>query len=97
MLFTLQVHGRAVLVMAEDDARAAEETAQAAPMAEQLAALEHAGRRLWDGRTPPDVRPATAPEAATWHAAFAEALADGEAFEDEADTWAVFLIDVEAR
>ena len=97
MLFTLEIDGRAVLVMAEDDPAAAEETARAAPMTEQLAALEHAGRRLWDGRSRPQLRPATAPEAATWRDAFAEALADGDAYEDEADSWAVFLIEVAAR
>lgn len=97
MLFTLEIDGRPVLVMADDDLDAARETARAAPMTEQLAGLDHAGRRLWDGRARPEVRPATAAETATWHDAFAEALADGEAYEDEADTWAVFLVDVAPR
>ena len=97
MLFTLEIENRAILVMAEDDPATAEATAAGAPMAEQLAALEHAGRRLWDGRAPLRVRPASATEAATWQDAFAEAVADGEAFEDEADSWAVFLLDVAPR
>ncbi len=97
MLFTLELDGRPVLVMAEDDADAAREAADADPMAEQLAGLAHDGRRLWDGRTPPAVRPATPAEAATWQDAFAEAVADGEAFEDESDSFAVFLLDVVPR
>lgn len=97
MLFTLEIDGRPVLVMAEDDADAAEESAHTDAMAEQLATLQHAGRRLWDGRTVPAVRPATADEAAAWREAFAEAVADGEAFEDESDSWAVFLLDVAPR
>lgn len=97
MLFTLEIDGRPILVMSEDDADAAREAAHADPMTEQLATLQHAGRRLWDGRTAPSVRPATAAEAATWQDAFAEAVADGEAFEDESDSWAVFLLDVAPR
>jgi hypothetical protein len=97
MLFTLEIDGRAVLVMAEDDPDAAAAAARAPAMTEQLAALDHAGRRLWNGRTPPRLRPATAAEAATWRAAFAEAVADGDAYEDEADSWATFLIDVAPR
>lgn len=97
MLFTLEIEGRPVLVMAEDDADAARESARSDAMSEQLAALQHDGRRLWDGRAAPAVRPATAPEAATWQDAFAEAVADGEAFEDESDSWAVFLLDVAPR
>ena len=97
MLFTLEIDGRPVLVLADDDLDAAEETAGAAPMAEQLAALDHAGRRLWDGRARPRVRPATAPASPTGHDAFPAALADSDAYDDEADTWAVFLSDVAPR
>jgi hypothetical protein len=59
--------------------KAAAEAARAPAMTEQLAALDHGGRRLWNGRTPPRLRPATAAEAATWREAFAEAVADGDA------------------
>lgn len=97
MLFTLEVDGRAVLVMAEDDLASATEAACAPSMTEQLSGLDHGGRRLWNGRALPRVRPATAAEAAAWHDAFAEAVAEGDAYEDEADSWATFLIDVAPR
>lgn len=97
MLFTLEADGRAVLVMAEDDLASATEAACAPSMTEQLAALDGAGRRLRNGCTPPHLRPATAAESAIWHQAFAEAVADGDAYEDEADSWATFLIDVAPR
>ena len=96
MLFTLEVDGRAVLVMAEDDLASATEAACAPSMTEQLSGLDHGGRRLWNARALPRGRPAAA-EAAAWHEAFAEAVAEGDAYEDEADSWATFLIDVAPR
>jgi hypothetical protein len=96
-LFTIEAHGRPVLVLPAEDEIAVEDQLSGS-VGEDLTVLEYAdeaGRPLWDGD--PDqlvVREAQPEEADQWTAAFAKAVREGEADEEDRDSWAVFLIDV---
>lgn len=93
MLVTLEIDGRAAMVMAEEDLDSARATAGSPALAEELAALGLAPRPGGLLR----VRPADPHEAALWRRSFEEALAAGDAFEDEADEWATLLVAPRAR
>jgi hypothetical protein len=94
-LFTLEVSGRPVLVFSEDDRGAAERLA-ASSIGPDLLDFEEEGRPVWDGEDELSVRDAGPDEAARWEQGRAEAQQDADAAGDdqEADGFAVFLIEV---
>src|SRR3712207_2480212 len=93
-LFTIEAHGRPVLVLPADDVEEVEEQI-AGSIGEDLMLLEHNGEALWNGEEDQlFVREAHPKEAARWEASFAEAVRDGEVERGEREEWVAFLLDV---
>ena len=93
-LFTLEIEGRPIMVFAGEDQTTAELFAEEPSLHEDLMAFAHEGKPLWDGEAELSVREAHPEEASDWEAAFASAVEDGEADEEEREGFVVFLLEV---
>lgn len=91
-LFTIEIAGQPVMVFAGEDQAAGEPFTEEPSLHEILTAFMHESRSLWDGETELSVRKAHPEDASDWEAAFARAIEDGGADEDEHDGFSVFLV-----
>ena len=95
-LFTVEVAGRPVLVFSEED-RGAAERLLASSIGPDLLDFDEAeeGRPVWDGEEELTVREARPEEAAHWEQGLAEARQEDGSGEADAESHAVFLIEVD--
>ena len=93
-LYTLEINGGPTMVFAAQDQTEADALVKAEWLQTDLMALKHDGIPLWDGEAELFVREARPEEAGKWHTDFARACSEGDAADDDRESWPVFLVAV---